>query len=80
LPPDADDPPESPPADVDGLDPLSVVVLPGLAVSSFVDVLDRDVAERSFLAQPEPLKWNVGGANAFVMVPSAPHSGQNFGP
>jgi hypothetical protein len=35
---------------------------------------------RSFFAQPLPLKWTAGATNAFVMVPSAPHSGQNFGP
>ena len=48
--------------------------------SSFFDDADRDAEERSFFAQPEPLKWKVGGVNAFVMVPSAPHSGQNLGP
>jgi hypothetical protein len=38
------------------------------------------VDERSFLAQPEPLKWTVGVDSAFFMVPSAPHDGQNLGP
>jgi hypothetical protein len=36
--------------------------------------------DRSFFAQPEPLKWTVGAVNAFVSVPSAPHAGQNRGP
>lgn len=40
----------------------------------------RIAVERSFFAQPEPLKWTVGGANAFRSVPSAPHAGQNRGP
>jgi hypothetical protein len=39
-----------------------------------------DEPPRSFLAQPEPLKWMVGGANRLRSVPSAPHDGQNFGP
>jgi hypothetical protein len=39
-----------------------------------------EAALRSFFAQPEPLKWNVGGAKALTIVPSAPHSGQKRGP
>jgi hypothetical protein len=35
---------------------------------------------RSFLAHPDPLKWIVGGANSFRIVPSLPHDGQNCGP
>jgi hypothetical protein len=35
---------------------------------------------RSFLAQPDPLKWIVGGANSLRIVPSSPHEGQNSGP
>ena len=62
-------------------DPPSDAPLPALAgVSSFFDEVDRDADERSFFAQPEPLKWIAGVVNAFVIVPSAPHSGQNFGP
>ena len=47
-----------------------------------VPAFERELLEleRSFFAQPEPLKWMAGGANAFDIVPSAPHSGQNFGP
>ena len=36
--------------------------------------------ERSFFAQPEPLKCTVGATNALRMVPSAPQAGQNSGP
>jgi hypothetical protein len=36
--------------------------------------------DRSFLAQPDPLKWTVGAANVLRIVPSAPHAGQNRGP
>src|SRR5262245_28803677 len=42
--------------------------------------LDEALAERrSFFAQPEPLKWMAGGANALRIVPSLPHDGQNWG-
>jgi hypothetical protein len=52
-----------------------------VASSFFVDVERLELAvDRSFFAQPEPLKWIVGGANAFVIVPSAPQLGQNLGP
>ena len=67
------------------LDPLSPLD-PLLALSSFFDDDDDErlelllELERSFFAQPVPLKWIVGGAKAFVIVPSAPHSGQNLGP
>jgi hypothetical protein len=36
--------------------------------------------ERSFFAQPEPLKWTVGVDSALRIVPSVPHDGQNRGP
>jgi hypothetical protein len=42
-------------------------------------VLDRLALERSFLAQPEPLKWTFGGTNALRRVSSAPQAGQNRG-
>lgn len=38
------------------------------------------VAERSFFAHPEPLKWIAGGANDFVIDPTVAQSGQTFGP
>ena len=34
---------------------------------------------RSFFAQPEPLKWIVGGLNALVRAPSTPQAGQALG-
>jgi hypothetical protein len=40
----------------------------------------EEVAERSFLAQPEPLKWTAGVAQALRMVPSLPQFGQKRGP
>jgi len=77
-----DELPESPPESLE-LDPLSPLD-PLFAVSSFFDEDERLEPllelERSFFAQPVPLKWIVGGAKAFVIVPSAPHSGQNLGP
>ncbi len=36
--------------------------------------------DRSFLAQPEPLKWIAGVESALRIVPSAPHEGQKRGP
>jgi hypothetical protein len=57
---------------------------PPLAV---VDSLESDTLAgfgrpplRSFLAQPDPLKWIVGGLNALVNVPSAAQVGQALGP
>jgi hypothetical protein len=49
-----------------------------LAFAAFVRALLAE--DRSFFAQPEPLKWTVGAVNALVMVPSAPQLGQNRGP
>ena len=48
---------------------------------SLLDEDDGDalVARRSFLAQPLPLKWMAGGANALRTGP-APHSGHEVGP
>jgi len=36
--------------------------------------------DRSFFAQPEPLKWTAGVVSALCSVPSAPHAGQKRGP
>jgi len=78
-----DEPPESPPESLE-LDPPSPLDPLFTLSSFFVDDDDRLEPllelERSFFAQPVPLKWIVGGAKAFVIVPSAPHSGQNLGP
>ena len=71
--PEPDDADPSPPA-------VSVLVAP-------VSAPDSDFAralvladERSFFAQPEPLKCTVGATNALRIVPSAPQAGQNSGP
>src|SRR4029453_198468 len=59
-------------------------VSPGLSPFSAVSPASDDelrlfaAAWRSFLAQPEPLKWIVGGANALRTGPS-PQSGQRSG-
>jgi hypothetical protein len=44
------------------------------------DDFDLAALPRSFLAQPDPLKWIVGGANSLRIVPSSPQDGQNSGP
>ena len=79
---DGDEDPESePPSDVD-VDPPAPSLAPSLAPSPD-DAFDARVAfalPRSFLAQPEPLKWIVGGANSLRIVPSRPHDGQKLGP
>jgi hypothetical protein len=58
--------------------PLDAVLSPERPFEDLVpdDELDR----RSSLAQPEPLKTMAGFERALRIVPSAPHSGQNFGP
>ena len=42
-------------------------------------VFDALELERSFFAQPEPLKWTAGAANTFRSGSSAPQVGQNRG-
>jgi hypothetical protein len=44
------------------------------------DDLEALELPRSFFAQPDPLKWIVGGANSLRIVPSSPHEGQKSGP
>jgi hypothetical protein len=64
-----------------GADPESPDEVPAFAgESSFFAEDGFDEVDRSFFAQPEPLNTIAGGAKALVIVPSAPHSGQNFGP
>ena len=56
---------------------------PDVAPSAVFDVRDRPgdaLAERSFLAQPDPLKWTAGAEKPRRIVPSAPQLGQNLGP
>lgn len=89
APPESPDPPPEP-AESDVLDEPDEPVEPDDAPSPDVELPDSDAAEafvrdalevdRSFLAHPEPLKWTAGGTNAFRSVPSAPQTGQNFGP
>jgi hypothetical protein len=70
-----DDALASPPLDV-----LAAASLEGEeeAFAAFVLALLAD--DRSFFAQPEPLKWTAGAVSALVSVPSAPQLGQNRGP
>ena len=73
------EPPLSPP------EPDAAVALESVVVSGAPpDSLDRAAARllepRSFFAQPLPLKWTDGAEKTFVIVPSAPHSGQYLGP
>jgi hypothetical protein len=49
------------------------------SVAAAAFVLEPDELERSFLAQPEPLKWTDGATNALRSVPSAPQLGQKRG-
>jgi hypothetical protein len=53
---------------------------PSLDDFELEDDLDALALPRSFFAQPDPLKWIVGGANSLRIVPSLPHDGQNRGP
>ena len=65
--PDPDDPDDEPDPSVE----------PPEAAEAFVFALEA--LDRSFLAQPDPLKWTAGGANALRRVSSAPQAGQNRG-
>ena len=56
--------------------PLTVDSEPG----ELRDLAVEEVAERSFLAQPDPLKWNVRAANVLRIVPSRPQLGHVRGP
>jgi len=74
--PSPDPPPES-----EDLAPSWPVPLAGLDSVDSVDLAGFGrPGRRSFLAQPEPLKWIVGGLNALVRVPWAPQAGQALGP
>ena len=59
------------------VEPADPSVEPPEAAAAFV--LALEALDRSFLAQPDPLKWTAGGANALRRVSSAPHAGQNRG-
>jgi hypothetical protein len=80
-----DEPAEEPSDELSELDPPSPPAPP--EDDSPLDdesLEDRERArlalDRSFLAQPEPLKCTAGVATALRIVPSAPHAGQNLGP
>jgi hypothetical protein len=59
------------------LDPALELSLDPPAAAAFV--FEPEELERSFLAQPEPLKWTDGATNAFRSVSSAPQLGQKRG-
>jgi hypothetical protein len=69
------------PLAADGSSPVAADVPPaGAGSAAGLALPGVTVAERSFLAHPEPLKWIAGGANDFVIDPAVPQSGQTFGP
>jgi hypothetical protein len=71
--------PDSAPVDVPVAgSPAAPPFAPSAGASGFEAFLVE--VERSFFAQPEPLKCTAGGAKALRSVPSAPHAGQNLGP
>jgi hypothetical protein len=69
-PPPVPDEPSDEPLDLDSL----------VSPLSFERAAARTLEPRSFFAQPLPLKWIDGAEKTFVIVPSAPHSGQKRGP
>ena len=75
--PVVESPPDEPARSVEFAlsDPPSVAPAP-----SFERAVARALEPRSFLAQPLPLKWTDGAEKTLVIVPSAPHSGQKWGP
>ena len=87
-PPDSEPPLDSEPlfdSDARSLDELGSAELDPDAPSPPERTLDDrvpldDPEERSFFAQPDPLKCTAGVLKPFRIVPSAPHSGQKRGP
>jgi hypothetical protein len=73
LPPPS--PAELPPPSLDLVEPEEPSPDPVAAAAFVFELLD----DRSFLAQPEPLKWTVGAANTLRSVSSAPQAGQKRG-
>jgi hypothetical protein len=78
APPSPPEPPEPPESLLELLDEPSGEPLAALAAAAAAFV--EDEPPRSFLAQPEPLKWIAGVENSLRIVPDAPHDGQNPGP
>jgi hypothetical protein len=74
---EVDAPSDDPPSD-EPLPPEESALEPEAASPVAFEAPAPDVARRSFLAQPDPLKWIAGVANAFLMGPP-PHSGQAAG-
>jgi hypothetical protein len=65
--------------------PDPVPLLAPVGASPVLALVDRDppaelAADRSFFAQPEPLKWTAGVVNPLRIEPSAPQLGQKRGP
>jgi hypothetical protein len=78
---DSEDPPDEPPVDASDGPPSEESDVPGEPPEDDRDAFVLPAAPpRSFFAQPEPLKWIVGGANSLRIVPAWPHEGQNWGP
>lgn len=77
--PDALSPdPLSPEPDDPSADPLDPSPDPE-SVAAAALVFEPDELDRSFLAQPEPLKCTAGGTKTLRSVSSAPQAGQNRG-
>ena len=77
---DFDDEPSEPPV-LEAFEPAAPPAESPLSLDAPDSVFDleRLELERSFFAQPEPLKWTDGATKAFRSVPSAPQAGQNRG-
>jgi len=60
--------------------PSRPLLLPPASAAAFAFVAAEDAVERSFLAQPEPLKWMAGALKPLRIVPTAPQLGQVVGP
>ena len=65
---------------MDGVLPDSDEVDEDEPLAAFAAALVELLPPRSFLAQPDPLKWMEGAENSLRMVPSLPHEGQKLGP
>ena len=76
LPSPEPDEPDDPEESEDPEDPEAPSPDPP-ATAAFV--FEAEELDRSFFAQPEPLKWTAGGAKSFRSVSSAPQAGQNRG-
>ena len=73
-------PPAEPPPDADDAVDSESAPAVGSELDELRALVGEELVERSFLAQPEPLKWTVGAANVLRIVPSRPQLGQVRGP